>query len=159
MTCVDPIRQTWDTLAPAYDQLTAFHDHAAWAAQLEGLALDAGLTGRRLLDAGCGTGSSTEAMRALGYDVTGFDVSPEMLALAERRLGTDVPLHCHDMRALPRVGEFDVVWCVSDGLNFLLTDDDLADAFAGFRRNLRTGGLAVFDVDTLAAFRTLYSSL
>ena len=159
MTCVDPIRRTWDTLAPAYDQLTAFHDHAAWAAQLEGLALEAGLTGRRLLDAGCGTGSSTEAVRALGYDVTGFDVSPEMLALAGQRLGPDVPLHCHDMRALPRLGEFDVVWCVSDGLNFLLTDDDLADALAGFRRNLRPGGLAVFDVDTLAAFRTLYSSL
>jgi SAM-dependent methyltransferase len=159
MTCVDPIRRTWDTLAPAYDQLTVFHDHAAWAAQLEGLALAAGLTGRQLLDAGCGTGSSTEAMRALGYDVTGFDVSAEMLALAERRLGTDVPLHRHDMRTLPQLGEFDAVWCVSDGLNFLLTDDDLADAFAGFRRNLRTGGLAVFDVDTLAAFRTLYSSL
>jgi SAM-dependent methyltransferase len=156
---VDPIRRTWDALAPAYDQLTAFHDHAAWAAQLEALALAAGLAGHRLLDAGCGTGSSTNAMRTRGYDAVGFDVSPEMLELARRRLGPDVELHCHDMRALPRLGEFDVVWCVSDGLNFLLTDSDLANAFAGFRRNLRTGGLVVFDVDTLAAFRTLYSSL
>jgi SAM-dependent methyltransferase len=153
------VGRTWDRLAPAYDQLTSFHDHAAWAAQLDGLARSAGLVGRRLLDAGCGTGSSTAAMRERGYEVTGMDVSPAMLERARARLGPDVPLHRGDLRSLPRLGEFDVVTCVSDGLNFLLGDGDLRAALHGFRRNLRDGGFAVFDVDTLLAFRTLYTSL
>jgi SAM-dependent methyltransferase len=156
---VDPAQRTWDVLAPAYDQLTAAHDHAAWAEQLETLALAAGLSGRRLLDVGCGTGSSSAAMLARGYEVVGVDLSPGMLELAARRLGPDVPLHHHDMRRLPRLGTFDVVWSVSDAVNFVLGDTDLIEVFAGFRRNLAPGGLVVFDVDTLAAFRTLYSSL
>jgi SAM-dependent methyltransferase len=159
MPAPDAIQETWDTLAPAYDVLTAFHDHDAWAVQLEALALGAGLSGRRLLDVGCGTGSSTAAMLARGYDVVGTDVSTGMLELASRKLGPAVGLHRHDMRSLPRLGRFDAVWCVSDGVNFLLTDDELAAAFSGFARNLAPGGLVVFDVDTLASFRALYSSL
>jgi SAM-dependent methyltransferase len=159
MTSEDRIRDAWDALAPAYDLLTGFHDHDAWAAQLEGLARTAGLRGHRLLDVGCGTGSSAAAMLARGYDVAGIDVSPGMLELAARKLGPDVRLHCLDMRALPRLGEFDVVWCISDGVNFLLSDDDLVAAFAGFARNLAPGGLVVFDLDTLGSFRTLYSSM
>ena len=155
----DEIERTWDVLAPIYDQLTAAHDHAVWAEQLETLALASGLTGRRLLDVGCGTGSSTEAMLARGYEVVGVDVSTGMLDVAARRLGADVPLLHHDMRRLPRIGSFDVIWSVSDAVNFLLDDAELVSTFSGFQRNLAPGGVVVFDVDTLASFRTLYSSL
>jgi SAM-dependent methyltransferase len=155
----DEIQRSWDALAPAYDQLTAAHDHAAWAGQLEALARAAGLRGSRLLDLGCGTGSSSAAMIARGYDVVGVDISPGMLEVAARRLGPGVALHPHDMRSLPQLGEFDVVWSISDAINFLVGPGDLADAFDGVRRNLAPGGFFVFDVDTLATLRVLYSSL
>ncbi len=151
-------RETYDALAPAYDLLTAGHDHAAWAAQLEALALQAGLSGRRLLDVGCGTGSSALPMLARGYEVVGVDVSPGMLSLAREKLGPGVRLEPADMRRLPVLGAFDLVWSVSDGVNCLAADE-LEAAFAGFRRNLAPGGLVVFDLDTLASFRALYSSL
>jgi ubiquinone/menaquinone biosynthesis C-methylase UbiE len=152
------VREAYDALAPAYDLLTAGHDHAAWAAQLEELALEAGLSGRRLLDCGCGTGSSALPMLARGYEVVGVDVSPGMLALAREKLGPDVRLEPADMRRLPVLGAFDLVWSVADGVNYL-GPDELVPAFEGFRRNLAPGGLVVFDVDTLASFRLLYSSL
>lgn len=152
-------RAAWDVLPHAYDQLTASHDHATWARQLERLALDAGLTGRQALDVGCGTGASSAAIRDLGYDIVGVDVSAGMLTHAARRLGPSVPLHCLDMRELPRLGEFDSIWCVCDGVNFLLGEDELVAAFTGFRRNLAPAGRVIFDADTLAAFRTLYTSL
>jgi SAM-dependent methyltransferase len=152
------VREAYDALAPAYDLLTAGHDHAAWAAQLEELAAGAGLTGRRLLDVGCGTGSSALPMLARGYDDVGVDVSPGMLSLAREKLGPDVRLEPADMRRLPVLGAFDLVWSVADGVNYL-APDELVSAFEGFRRNLAPGGLVVFDVDTLASFRLLYSSL
>ena len=38
-----------------------------------------------VLDAGCGTGLSGPMVRALGYEVEGLDLSPDMLRLAEAR--------------------------------------------------------------------------
>lgn len=41
--------------------------------------------GTRALDFGCGAGRSTRFLRALGFEVVGVDVSPEMLARARER--------------------------------------------------------------------------
>lgn len=153
------MKPAYDVLAPLYDTLTAGHDHAAWAAQLEGLAVQAGLRGRRLLDVGCGTGSSMRPMLARGYDVVGVDRSAAMLDRARDKLGPAVRLELADMRSLPVLGEFDLIWSVADGCNYLLTHDELVATFAGLRANLAPAGLVLFDVNTLAAFRLLYSSL
>jgi SAM-dependent methyltransferase len=155
----DHARIVYDVLAPLYDRFTAGHRHSAWAGQLEELARRAGLAGRRLLDVGCGTGASAEPMALRGYDVVGVDVSEGMLAAARERLGPEVRLDCADMRALPALGTFDLVWSVSDAVNYLLSEAELVDAFAGFARNLAPHGIVVFDAHTLASFRTLYSSL
>jgi len=40
------------------------------------------ITGTRALDFGCGTGRSTRFLRKLGFDVTGVDVSEDMLRIA-----------------------------------------------------------------------------
>src|SRR5208283_629464 len=40
------------------------------------------VTGTRALDFGCGTGRSTRFLRTLGFDVTGVDVSEDMLRIA-----------------------------------------------------------------------------
>jgi SAM-dependent methyltransferase len=42
------------------------------------------VTGTRALDFGCGTGRSTRFARQLGFDVTGVDIAPEMIAMARR---------------------------------------------------------------------------
>lgn len=149
----------YDVLAPVYDRFTGGHDHAAWAGILEAIAQAAGLCGARALDLGCGTGSSTRPLLERGYQVTGVDRSPAMLARAREKLGPAVRLECADMRALPALGRFDLVWCVADGVNCLLDDAELVAAFAGVRANLAPEGVFVFDVDTIASFRALYSGL
>jgi predicted TPR repeat methyltransferase len=40
------------------------------------------VTGRRALDFGCGTGRSTRFLRNLGFNVTGIDISEDMLQIA-----------------------------------------------------------------------------
>lgn len=152
-------QDAYDVLAPLYDVLTGGHDHAAWSTQLEALATAAGLRGRRLLDVGCGTGASMAPMLARGYEVVGVDRSAAMLERARAKLGPDVRLELADMRALGELGAFDLIWSVADGFNYLLETAELRATFAGLRRNLAPGGLVVFDVNTLAAFRTLYTSL
>jgi SAM-dependent methyltransferase len=155
----DHARKAYDGLAPVYDLFTGGHDHAAWAALLERLARRHGLVGRRLLDVGCGTGSALLPMVRRGYDAVGVDVSPGMLAVARSKVGDGVQLVAADMRSLPELGRFDLVWSVADAVNYLHSEAELVATFAGLRRNLAADGVVVFDVDTLCTFRTLYSSL
>lgn len=155
----DHARRAYDALAPAYDLLTTEHDHDRWTELLEACARDAGLQGTRLLDVACGTGNTLVPMLRRGYQVTGVDVSEAMLAEARRKTATAARLVTGDMRRLALLGEFDLIWCLGDALNYLDSEAELAAALAGFRRNLTADGVVVFDVNTLATFRILYSSL
>jgi predicted TPR repeat methyltransferase len=57
------------------------------------------VAGRRILDAGCGSGPISTALRDRGASMTGFDSSAGMLALAQERLGPDADLHLADLGA------------------------------------------------------------
>jgi SAM-dependent methyltransferase len=151
-------RSAYDALAPVYDGLTAHHDHERWLGLLLGLAHDHGLSGTRVLDVGCGTGKSFMPLARRGYSVTACDLSPAMAARARRRgRGHGVRVCVADMRRLPRLCDgADLVTCLDDAVNYLLDPGELRAALAGMRRNLRPGGLLVFDVNTLATYRTVF---
>lgn len=55
------------------------------------------LSGKRVLDAGCGTGWYAEQMLARGAIVTGIDLSETMLAYARRKLGGRATFVQHDL--------------------------------------------------------------
>ena len=57
------------------------------------------------------------------------------------------------MRRLPTFGEFDLITCIDDAINHLLTPGEVADALHGMYDNLAPGGILVFDANTLAAYR------
>ncbi len=144
----------YDALAPVYDLLTAGHGHDRWLRALERLALDHGLRGRRLLDVGCGTGSSFLVLLRAGYRVTACDLSPAMARRARARARGRATVHVADVRRLPRWGSFDLVTFLDDGLNHLTEPDDVVRALRRMRANLAERGLLVLDVNTHAAYRT-----
>jgi SAM-dependent methyltransferase len=152
----DSARAAYDRMAPYYDAFTAHHDYDGWTRTLERLARRHGLRGRRLLDVGCGTGKSFHPFLRRGYDVVACDVSPAMAARARAR-APGVPVHVCDVRALPRLGRFDLVCCLDDCLNHLLDADALALAVARMAANLAPGGVLVFDLNTLATYRSFFA--
>jgi SAM-dependent methyltransferase len=151
-------RAAYELFAPHYDAFTAHHDYERWTATLEGLARACGLSGRRLLDVGCGTGKSFLPFLDR-YDVTACDISPAMLQVAAAKAGDRARLKVCDMRALPRLGAFDLVCCLDDAINYLLTTQDLVAAFAGLARNLAAGGVVVFDANSLFGYRSFFASM
>jgi SAM-dependent methyltransferase len=155
----DHAQLAYDALAPGYDDLTRGHDHELWTSVLESRAREAGLGGLRLLDVACGTGNTMLPMIERGYEVTGVDISGAMLAEARHKTGGRGRLVVGDMRDLPEIGKFDLVWCLGDALNYLDTSAELTATMRGFQRNLAAGGVVVFDVNTLGTFRAFYSSL
>jgi SAM-dependent methyltransferase len=152
-------RVAYDAFAPHYDAFTAQHDYETWTTTLEGMARAHGLRGRRLLDVACGTGKSFLPYLDRGYEVTACDLSPAMARLAAAKAGDRARVEVHDMRALPRLGAFDLVCCIDDAVNYVLTAQELAATFAGLARNLAPGGLVLFDANSLFAYRTFFATM
>lgn len=151
-------KQTYDAYAAAYDDFNHRYMYERWTGRLLAKAEETGLVGDRLLDVGCGTGLSFIPMLARGWQVTACDISPAMLDLARAKVGGAATLLAADMRELPVLGQFDLVWAVNDAMNYLLTTNELESALAGMRANLAPGGILLFDVNTLATYRTFFSS-
>jgi len=110
-----------------------------------------------VLDVGCGTGKSFLPMLPRGWEVTGCDISPAMLALAEEKAHCGVELVVSDMRELPSFGEFDLVWALDDAINYLPSVEELESALRGMRDNLAETGLLLFDVNELLVYRTVFA--
>jgi len=109
------------------------------------LALAGDVTGRRILDAGCGSGPLSAALRDRGALVSGFDASAGMLELARRRLGGGTDLKVADLGSpLPYADDtFDDV-VASLVLHYLR---DWGPALAELRRVLKPGGRLIASVD------------
>lgn len=146
----------YDAFAPIYDRFTGEYEYDGWLAAIEDWALAHGLEGRDLLDVGCGTGKSFLPMRARGYRVSACDISPEMVTKA-RGKAPDVDVRVADMRALPWRACFDLVTCLDDSVNYLLTADDLEAALLSMAAALRPTGILIFDTNSLATYRSTFA--
>jgi len=137
---VGTAREAYDDLAPDYDLLTADYPYERWLAALAALARSHGLEGRDVLDVACGTGKSFLPLLQRGWRVVGCDISSAMLGVAAAK-APGVRLVQADMRSLGRLGDFDLVTCLDDALNYVLQPRELEAALAGIRRNLRPRGV------------------
>lgn len=153
-----PPADGYAVLAPHYDSYTDYPVYRQWVLGLEALARRHGVPGRRLLDAGCGTGKSFLPLLELGYDVTAADACAEMLVVAAEKAGDRARLVQADLAALPVLGRFDLATCLGDVFNCVLDGEALAGALRGLAANLVPGGLLVFDLTTPLVYRTVFAS-
>ncbi len=104
-------------------------------------------SGSRILDVPCGQGRHAHLLAEAGFDVDGFDYSPELLARARRR-GTGARLRYTrgDMRRLPArwTGRFDAVLNLFTSFGFFADPADDARVIAEFARVLAPGGVLVW---------------
>ena len=103
------------------------------------------VAGRRILDAGCGAGTVSAALRERGAIVSGFDRSAKMVELARQRLGADTDLRVADIgQPLPYPdGAFDDA-VAALVLHYL---EDWSAPLAELRRVLRPGGRLIVVVN------------
>ena len=115
-----------------------------------------------ILDIACGTGNLTLPLAQLGYQVSGLDVSPEMLALAQEKgaaKGLKIPFLCHDMRQAYPHEPVEGITCFYGGLNFLTTSEALRQALAAAYAALLPGGLLAFDQFSESKMRATFNGL
>jgi 2-polyprenyl-6-hydroxyphenyl methylase/3-demethylubiquinone-9 3-methyltransferase len=91
--------------------------HALNPVRLQYIDDRAQLNGKRTLDVGCGGGLLSEAMAARGADVTGIDLAPMTIEVAElHALDSRIPVRyvreSAEMHALHSPGAYDLVVCM-----------------------------------------------
>lgn len=142
----------YEKLALIYDALIREDvDYEAYAQWLDHLFQEQGRGNGSLLEVGCGTGTMTLLMEKKGYQLTGLDLSEEMLMEADRKAfeaGTSIRWFQGDVTQTTLPKDFDGVYSTMDTFNYILEEHDLLKSFQGIYEALKPGGLFVFDVNT-----------
>ena len=141
----------YTSFAEVYDQLMDDVNYERWADLYREILMAYGVAGGKVCECACGTGGLTIPLNRRGYQMTGVDLSQEMLWIAAqkaRKLGMGIPFVQQDMRKLHLHRQMDAVIATCDGVNYLLEDQDTAAFFASAYNALRPGGVLVFDVST-----------
>ncbi|WP_407857038.1 class I SAM-dependent DNA methyltransferase [Enterococcus hailinensis] len=103
----------------------------------------------QIFELACGTGALAVEFAKAGYDVTGLDLSEEMLTLASNRsIEEDVSINwvAGDMLDLTDLGQYQAVTCFSDSLCYMQTPEQVQQVFNGVYELLEKSGTFIFDV-------------
>lgn len=134
-----------------YDLLYKDKDYSSEAEYVHNLIQKYHPGARTVLNLGCGTGRHDILLAEKGYDVTGVDLSEEMLCAAKSRVsGSDcknlnVKFYQGDIRSLGMDRKFDIVISLFHVMSYQATNDDLMAAFATVKKHLNIKGVFIFD--------------
>lgn len=146
------------TVLPAfYDELNSDVDYEAYA---DYICSKTKKETPDILDLGCGTGDLSHILALRGANVTGLDASSEMLTLARHKSDkkrVKVFYTCQDMTSFSTGQMYDTVVSTFDCLNYLLTKADLARAFTCVAKEMKEGGIFLFDMNTEYKFANIYA--
>ena len=163
------ITQTfYDNLASQYDKL--FLDWQA-TTQEQAHILDRIFTANsfdknaNILDCACGIGTQTIGLAAIGYNVTGSDISDGEIAEAKERAkknNVSVSFEHANFCALSDTfsERFDIVIAMDNALPHMLTSNDLESAIKSIVNQIKDGGMfvaSIRDYDTLLMDKPPYS--
>lgn len=140
------IKQTYNKLASTYekdiDHTSPYNTHYERPGMMELLPED--LTGQHVLDAGCSAGWYTEQLVRRGAEVTGIDISSDMVEAAKRRVGNQANLFAHDLQEQLPLENATFDYIVSSlTLHYI---KDWSTLFAELSRVLKPGGQFIYSI-------------
>lgn len=146
----------YDKLASIYDYFVNWENRLAYELpfleqQLRTLGEDPSQL--RVMDTACGTGHHAIALANLGFQVSGSDLFPEMVSLADanaKAAGVRVAFRTAGFGSISesfkQPGEFEAVLCLGNSLPHVASEADLKNALRDFKELLRPGGLLLLQM-------------
>ncbi len=138
-----------------HDNLEEFRDPQTFDLEDEGYFDDYPLTeqwaqilGGPLLDLACGTGRMALRMANLGYQVTGVDITPEMIEWARQKAakqGAAIDWVVADARTFQLQKRFPFIYMLENVFQFFLTRADQEAMLARVREHLLPEGCFLFE--------------
>jgi ubiquinone/menaquinone biosynthesis C-methylase UbiE len=141
---------SYGRFAEVYDALMTdipYDAYVAWVMEHAPAA-----SNKKLLDIGCGTGVMAVSFAKAGYDVSGLDLSEEMLMVASERCyeeDVNVFFVCQSMDELNGFDNLDVVTIPIDSLNYVPEQSAVQETLNRIYASLKQGGHLFFDIHSL----------
>lgn len=115
---------------------------------------------REVADLCCGTGDIAIALAKSGYKVTGIDISEDMLNVATEK-ATEKTAHvqfvCADAKNFELMKKADAIYSLTDGMNYMLDEKSLEQAFMSVYKSLNDNGIFIFDMSTQYKYENVLS--
>ena len=139
----------YNDFAYVYDRLINDVDYKEWADYYFKIFQRYGLNPKLGLDLGCGTGNLTLELANRGIEMTGVDLSEDMLMVArEKSEGLDILYLNQDMTEFELYGTVDFIVSSLDCVNYITDKRDLLKVMKLVNNYLDPGGLFIFDINT-----------
>jgi len=100
---------------------------------------------KTVLDIGCGTGKHLKFFKDIGYDITGVDLSENMIKEAKNYLSQDDGLLCSKASEFKIDKKFDIVISLFHVMSYQVLNTELRSLFKNVKEHLADGGLFIFD--------------
>jgi SAM-dependent methyltransferase len=151
---------SYGRFAYVYDQLMQDVPYDEWAAYIERELNRSGIQQPDILDVACGTGQIAVRLAQKGYEVTGVDLSDDMLLIAREKAeqaGLSISLFQQNMTELEVGKSFDCISIFCDSLNYLQSEQEVQQTFSAVFQHLKQGGLFLFDVHSLYKMNEVFA--
>lgn len=146
--------RAYEYLSDWFEILNDDCDYSLWSQYFIRGLREAG-AGKKGLELGCGSGAFSRALAGAGYDMTGADVSAQMLNKAAelaRRNGLKIPFVLADAAKLKTPEKYDFIVAPNDCYNYI-PQQKIGGAFKRAASALKKGGVFWFDVSSEYKFR------
>lgn len=134
--------------AQYYDLLYKEKDYWAEAEYVSNLIKRSQPDAKSILNLGCGTGRHDFALTEMGYQMTGVDLSKEMIKQARGNLenrNAKIRFEQGDIRRLSLGKKFDAVISLFHVISYQTTNKDLLEVLKTVGNHLKPGGIFIFD--------------
>ena len=125
------IMATYETFAAVYDAVMDDSLYDLWT-DFSLRHLPKTMDKKKLLELACGTGIQSVRFSQAGFDVTGLDLSADMLKIAQKRASSakqKIDFIEGNMLDLSKVGQYDFVTCYSDSICYMQDEVEVGDVF------------------------------
>ena len=156
------MEEVYSEFAEIYDRAMREIPYEKWCGNIVRLLREQGISDGLVADLGCGTGTMTELLARAGFDMTGIDLSPEMLQTAlEKRDRSGLPILYlnQDIRDFELYGTMRAFVSVCDTMNYLTEDSGPETVFRLVNNYLDPGGIFLFDLKTAYYFGEVLGDL
>ena len=102
-------------------------------------------SGAKILDVACGKGRHSVYLNQKGFDVTGFDLSPENIEFDQQFENKKLSFFIHDMRDLFRINYYDYVFNLFSSFGYFEKESDNVKTIYANAESLKPGGVLVLD--------------
>ncbi len=100
-----------------------------------------------ILDVGCGTGILASELYKKNFEVSGIDISEDMINIAKEKTN-GINFKVADMESFKFDKKFDIIICAFDAINYLICDTKMDNTLRNIFSHLKDNGLFIFDVNT-----------